>query len=163
MISNPERMQLYAPMSDLLATAIFVGMEGHSLFNCIFCHGDPSDFKTAAGHEKAVLPQRTAATQVDAFAAYRNDLASGSRDPHVNGVHAEPHIPIGWGWLILPWLHLTLGTGNEVVKMIYVQLLKLDGIDQAALDNLEKLAEEPTECEHFAMENGSGRRRPTRP
>ena len=30
---------------------------------------------------------------------------------------------------------------TEVVKKIYVQLLKLDGVDQAKIDNLARLAE----------------------
>ena len=54
---------------------------------------------------------------------------------------AEPLIPIDWDLLIPPWLHLILGTGNEVVENIYVQLLQLDGVDQARIDNLARLAE----------------------
>jgi hypothetical protein len=76
----------------------------------------------------------------------------GRNFAHFNGVQAEPLIPIDWDLLIPPWLHLILGTGNEVVKKIYVQLLQLDGVDQARIDNLARLAEELTECEHCAID-----------
>ena len=71
---------------------------------------------------------------------------------HVNGVQAEPLIPIDWDFLIPPWLHLILGTGNEVVKKIYVQLLQLDGVDQARIDHLTRLEDELTECEERAID-----------
>jgi hypothetical protein len=89
----------------------------------------------AAGPDKEVLEQRTAATQAADFFAFRPG------GPHVNGVQAEPLIPIDWDWLIPPWLHLILGTGNEVVKKIYVELLLLDGVDQASIDNVTINAE----------------------
>ena len=91
--------------SDLLAMALFIGMEGQASHDCPYCRGNPRDFKRAAGHDKAVLPQRTAATQAEDCAAYCC-LAPGSSDPHVNGVHAEPLLPIDWDLLIPPWLHL---------------------------------------------------------
>ncbi len=47
--------------SGLLATAVFVGMEGQSPHNCPWCQGNPPDFKNAAGLEKKALLQRTAA------------------------------------------------------------------------------------------------------
>ena len=127
--------------SDLLATAIFVGMEGQSTCNCLWCRGNAADFKMAAGLEKKALDPRTAATQAADCAEYRRRIESRIKVRHVNGVQAEPLIPIDWDFLIPPWLHLILGTGNEVVKKIYVQLLKLDGVDQAKIDNLARLAE----------------------
>jgi len=130
----------------LLATAIFLGMEGQAPHNCPWCRGNPRDFTKAAGPDKEVLEQRTAATQAADFAAFRPGA------PHVNGVQAEPLIPIDWDWLIPPWLHLILGTGNEVVKKIYVELLLLDGVDQASIDNVTMNAEELTELEHCAID-----------
>jgi hypothetical protein len=67
----------------------------------------------SAGPEKAVLKPRTAATQAVDVAAFRLG------GPHVNGVQAELFVPIDWDWLIPPWLHLILGTGNEVVKNLH--------------------------------------------
>ena len=139
--------------SDLLATAIFVGMEGQAPHNCPWCRGNAALFKMAAGPEKQALPPRTAATQAADCAEYRRRIAMGMRVPHFNGVQAEPLIPIDWDFLIPPWLHLILGTGNEVVKKMYVQLLQqLDGVDQAKIDNLARLEDELTECEERAID-----------
>ena len=102
--------------------------------------------------EKKALPPRTAATQAADCAEYRRRIELRMKVSHVNGVHAETLIPIDWDFLIPPWLHLILGTGNEVVKKIYVQLLQLDGVDQVRIDNLAKLEDELTECEERAID-----------
>ncbi len=39
-----------------------------------------------------------------------------------------------------------------MVKKIYVQLLQLDGVDQAKIDNLARLEDELTECEDRAID-----------
>ncbi len=96
--------------------------------------------------------ERTSASQAADCAEYLRLINLGRNLTHFNGVQAEPLIPIDWDLLIPPWLHLILGTGNEVVKKIYVQLLQLNGVDQARIDNLARLAEERTECEHSAID-----------
>jgi hypothetical protein len=42
--------------------------------------------------------------------------------------------------------------GNDVVKKIYVELLRLDGVDQAGIDNVAIKADELTELEHCAID-----------
>jgi hypothetical protein len=102
-------------------------MEGQAPYNCPWCRGNPKDFKEAAGLEMKELPPRTIATKAEDLAAFRLGGA------HVNGVLAKALIPIDWGWIITPWLHLILGTGNEVMKKIYVQLQHLDGLTRQGL------------------------------
>jgi hypothetical protein len=67
-------------------------------------------------------------------------------------MQTEPLIPIDRDWLIPPWLHLILGTGNEVVKKICVELLLLHGVDQASIDNVTMNTEQLTKLEHFAID-----------
>ena len=52
---------------------------------------------------------------------------------------AETCIPVDWGRLISPYLHLTLGLVNDKVQRIYKELLALDGIDEEAAQRLSDL------------------------
>ncbi len=74
--------------SDMLATAIFVGIEGQSPSNCLWCQGN--HFKKAAGPEKKALLQLTAATPAADCAEYLRLIDLGRNVPHVSGVQAEP-------------------------------------------------------------------------
>jgi hypothetical protein len=53
-----------------------------------------------------------------------------------NGVSAKNCIPVDWGRLIPPYLHLMLGLVNDKVQRIYKELLALDGIDEEAAQRL---------------------------
>ena len=49
---------------------------------------------------------------------------------------AETCIPVNWGRLIPPYLHLMLGLVNDKVQSIYKEFLALDEIDEEAAQRL---------------------------
>ena len=108
-----------------------------------FCHcGNSSGngaqgLNEAAGAAKKVFLRRTASTHAADLAARK--VTAPKTTKHWNGVSAETCIPVDWGRLIPPYLHLMLGLVNDKVQRIYKELLALNGIDEEAAQRLSDL------------------------
>ena len=69
---------------------------------------------------------------------------------------AETCIPVDWGRLIPPYLHLMLGLVNDKVQRIYKELLALDGIDEEAAQRLSDLTVVAAEVEDELIDQAEG-------
>ena len=69
---------------------------------------------------------------------------------------AETCIPVDWGRLIPPCLHLILGLVNDKVHRTYKELLPLGGIDEEAAQRLSDLTVVAAEVEDELIDQAEG-------
>ena len=62
-------------------------------------------------------------------------------------------IPVNWGRLIPPYLHLMLGLANDEVQKIYKELQAIDGIDKEAAQRLSDVTVVAAEVEDELIDN----------